>query len=184
MVEDTSRATRRSVLRGGLLAAAAAGLAGLVGLNGRLKEGMSAVSQGATTSRFTLYGTGWRLSAPDLRRGDLPKRGDLVSIAGRLASEIGGQPVGDFNASVLHLDASAGHGPYASAQQETHTFHLPGGTLVGLGTTVAGQEGAFAIVGGTGRYTGVTGSYIGTQSPLDVGGDGTAEFTFTLIHGR
>jgi hypothetical protein len=175
VVEETNRATRRSVLRGGLLAAAAAGLAGLVGV----KEGTPANSSG-----FKLFGTGWRLSAPDLQRGVLPKRGDLVSIAGRLASEMGGEPVGEFYASVLHLDTSAGHGPYASAQQETHTFHLPGGTLVGLGTTVAGQDGAFAIVGGTGRYAGVTGSYIGRQSPLDIGGDGTAEFTFTLIHGR
>lgn len=184
MVEETSRATRRSVLRGGLLAAAAAGLAGLVGLSERLKEGTPAMPAPSATSGFKLYGTGWRLSAPDLRRGDLPKRGDLVSIAGLLATAMGGEPVGDFYASVLHLDASIGHGPYASAQQETHTFHLPGGTLVGIGTTVAGQDGAFAIVGGTGRYAGVTGSYIGTQSPLDVGGDGTAEFTFTLVHGR
>ena len=182
MVEEGKRATRRTVLRGGLLAAAAAGLAGLLGSGGRLSAATPVSSQ-SRGSTFKLYGTGWRLSAPGLRRGDLPKRGDLVSISGVVASEQGAEPVGEFFASVLHLDAGGGHGPFAVAQQQTHTFHLSDGNIIGLGTTGLGSEGAFAIVGGTGRFAGVTGSYTGVQNPLEIGGDGTAEFTFTLIQG-
>ena len=42
------------------------------------------------------------------------------------------------------------------------------------------KENVFAIVGGTGKYLGVTGSYVARQNPLETGGDGTAEFTLTL----
>src|SRR6266542_5499024 len=41
---------------------------------------------------------------------------------------------------------------------EWHTFHLPGGTIIGSGT--AGSErGEFAILGGTGRYANARGTY-------------------------
>jgi len=53
-----------------------------------------------------------------------------------------------------------------------------------MGTNPSGGESVYAIVGGTGQFSGVTGSYVGTQSPLDTGGDGTAEFTFKFNSGR
>ena len=50
-----------------------------------------------------------------------------------------------------------------------------------FGTGTAGQsDGAFAITGGTGRYAGVQGTYVARQQHADLGGDGTAEFVFTL----
>ncbi len=131
-----------------------------------------------------MYGSEWRLAAPGLRRGDLPQRGDLVSVTGALRTGTSAEPIGDFLGSALHLSGAPAHGPYSSAQQETHTFRLAEGAILGMGTNTAGSEAVYAIVGGTGLYSGVTGSYIGKQSPLDTGGDGTAEFTFTFNSGR
>jgi hypothetical protein len=133
---------------------------------------------------MALYGSDWHLAAPGLRRGELPKRGDQVSISGALSHAPGEAEVGTFFASVVHLDGTIGHGPYSSAQLETHTFQLPGGTLVGMGTTTGSGENVFAIVGGTGRYLGATGSYVSKQSPLETGGDGTAEFILSFKPGR
>ena len=180
MAEEGIRATRRTVLRSGLLAIGGlAGIVGMAGLAERVKSGAALPLASAGSNTFKLYGANWRLSAPDLRRGDLPKRGASVSVTGTL-KDAAGEPAGAFFATVLHLDAPAGHGPYSSALQETHTFQLPGGTVVGMGVNAPETEGVFAIVGGTGRFSGVTGSYVGRQSPLDTGGDGTAEFTFIL----
>jgi hypothetical protein len=47
--------------------------------------------------------------------------------------------------------------------------------------TSQGDEGTFAIVGGTGRYSGARGSYTARQSPIGRGGDGTAELIVTII---
>lgn len=183
MVEG-SRATRRTVLRSGLFAVGLAGLAGLAGLGERFKTAGVTIAAPTSGSTLRLYGTDWRLSAPALRRGDLPRRGDLVSVTGSVSLQPGSEPAGDFFASAIHLDGTSGHGPYSAVQQETHTFRLTDGTIVGMGTNLLDGESTYAIVGGTGRFAGVTGSYIGTQSPLDVGGDGTAEFTFTFFPGR
>jgi len=169
MTDAVKGSTRRSLLRGGLFAAGLAGVAGLVGR----KPGLGSVPA-AAGSTLTLRGTGWRLTAPGLVRGDLPKRGDLATVTGTL------DPGGEFAGTIHYLDVNTGHGPFASAQQETHTFHLADGTIVGMGTSLAGREPVFAIVGGTGRYAGVTGSYSAVQSPFEVGGDGTAEFIFTF----
>ena len=183
-MEEGSRTTRRAVLRQGLFAIGA--VAGLVGLTGIAQKARSqavptpAVS-GAQTLR--LYGTEWHLSAPGLVRGDLPKRGDQVSVSGVLRLASGEAQVGTFYSSVVHLDGT-GHGPYAAAQLETHTFQLTDGTLVGIGTTTGDGQSIFSIVGGTGRFLGVAGSYTGRQSPLETGGDGTAEFILNFNTGR
>ena len=185
MPEEGPRATRRAVLRHGLFAIGAlAGVAGLTGIAGRLKSGSQVPAHPVAGSTLELYGSDWSLAAPGLTRGDLPKRGDVVSVSGVLRSADDPELQGSFFASVMHLDGTAGHGPYSAVQLETHTFQLPGGNLIGMGTSTAGGENVFAIVGGTGRFLGVTGSYVAKQSPLQTGGDGTAEFIFTFNSGR
>jgi hypothetical protein len=179
---DGPGASRRTILRSGILAVGAlAGVVGLAGVAEKLRSGPQLAAEGATN--ITLHGTDWHLSAPGLRRGDLPKRGDRVSVTGSLSYTAEGEGMGAFVASVLHVDAP-GHGPYSQVQLETHNFQLPDGTLVGMGSTSAQGESVFAIVGGTGRFLGVTGSYVARQSPFETGGNGTAEFTLTLHSGR
>ncbi len=184
-MEGGPKASRRAILRHGVVALGA--LAGAVGLSGaaeRVRSGTVLASTVPGTTTLTLRGSEWHLAASGLRRGDLPKRGDLVSLTGALSIAPGSGTVGAFFASVQHLDSPTGHGPYATVQLETHTFQLPDGTLFGMGTTMAGSENTYAIVGGTGRYLGASGSYTGQQSPIETGGDGTAIFTLTLNSGR
>lgn len=185
-MEEGPKATRRSVLRNGFFALGAlAGFAGVTGLVERARSGgVTPVPASGGRQSLRLVGTEWHLSAPGLLRGDLPKRGDAVTVSGVLRMAAGGEQVGTFLSSVVHLDAPAGHGPYSPAQLETHTFQLANGTLIGIGTTTAAGESVFSIVGGSGAFLGVTGSYTGRQSPLETGGDGTAEFIMTLNAGR
>jgi hypothetical protein len=184
-MEGGPKASRRAILRHGVLAMGA--LAGVVGLGSaaeRVRSGNLLAQTAPGKPTLTLRGTDWHLLASGLKRGDLPKRGDQVSVSGTLSIAPATDAVGSFFASVQHLDSRVGHGSYATVQQETHTFQLPEGTLFGIGTTVPGADGAFAIVGGTGRYLGASGSYVAQQNPFETGGDGTAVFTITLNSGR
>lgn len=182
-MEAGPKSSRRAVLRNGLLALGAlAGAVGFAEAVEKVKTGSLPAAKTGVTS-LTLVGSDWHLTSPGLRRGDIPKRGDHVSVTGAVAVA-GSRDAGRFFASVQHLDNPAGHGPYALVQLETHTFQLPGGTLIGVGTMIPGQESSYAIVGGTGDYLGASGSYTGRQSPFEIGGDGTAQFTLTLNPGR
>jgi len=182
---DGRRASRRTILRSGILAVGAlAGAVGLVGVGERIRNAPLAATEVKRLTTFVLHGTDWHLNSPGLRRGELPKRGDVVSVSGSVTRE--GTPIqsGTFIASVQHLDTPGSHGPYSADQLETHTFRFGDGTLVGVGTASPTGESVFAIVGGTGRYLGITGSYTSVQSPLETGGDGTAQFKFTIHSGR
>jgi hypothetical protein len=97
----------------------------------------------------------------------------LLDAAGRTK-------VGEFYASCACAAAPFGPGPLAAANLEYHTLTLEGGTIVGIGTAV-GAENVYAIVGGTGRYAGASGTYEARQSPLELGGDGTAVFTLGIL---
>ena len=68
--------------------------------------------------------------------------------------------------------------PGATAMQ-LHSFELDGGTLLGMGASTGG-EGTFAVIGGTGRYQGVTGSYTARVGADPSGRHTSAEFKFDL----
>jgi hypothetical protein len=81
------------------------------------------------------------------------------------------------------LQESGQGGARGVATLEQHTFILDGGTIVGSGAGTQSLEvgDTFAVVGGTGHYAGARGTYVARQRPLQFGGDGTAEFTITLL---
>jgi hypothetical protein len=129
-----------------------------------------------------LYGRGLHLHAPSRRAGSVPVKGDRHTAYGELLDRQDGVAVGHFTAARLSLDS-----PFAAASSlEIHTFELADGTIHGLGSAAIGAVGNFVVLGGTGRFTGVTGSYTARQGARELGGDGTAEFHFTLagLEGR
>jgi hypothetical protein len=175
-MEDKGRTTRRSIL--GMGALALAGLAGAVGLGSVAERARSAPGAVLPGAPIQLHGSQWHLRAPALRSGVLPERGDRVSISGVLSGSPGGPPIGTFYATSMHLD-TVDAARFATADMQMHTIQLQEGNLVGMGTAVAG-EATYAVIGGTGRYLGATGSYTAVQQPFEVGGDGTARITLNL----
>lgn len=138
---------------------------------------------GARTEQITMHGRQWHVTSSSLRPGELPDRGHRLLGRGELLDRPDGEKVGEFFASSYGIDSPARAGPDGAATLELHTFNLAGGSLIGTGTARAGldAEDTFAIVGGTGRFVGARGSYVARQQPQEFGGDGTAEFTLTVI---
>jgi hypothetical protein len=98
---------------------------------------------------------------------------------GELLDAAGGSKVGEFYAACFCTGSPFGNSPVAAANVEMHTLNLLDGTIVAMGSASTG-ENVYAIVGGTGKYAGASGSYVARQRPIELGGDGTAEFVVTL----
>jgi hypothetical protein len=165
--------SRRMAIRKGLLTAA--GLCGLKAV-GPLSTTAEAQAAGAT---LTLYGRNWFSYGQGKRAGELPAKGDRLVASGDLHATPEGDKVGEFHAAVFHLGAPGQVGPAGAGSLELHTFLLPGGSVIGTGTATPDpdRDDAFAIIGGTGRYAGASGTYVARQRYRELGGDGTAELT-------
>jgi len=163
---------RRSVLKWAALGATA--LAGGVAAAAVVEGGAASLGEG---KRLQLTGRSFRVLG--LARGQLPAPGTQLALVGELLGSRG-RKLGEFYASSVYVGAPHGAGDAAASYIETHHFNLPGGTLVGSGTWHVRGISRFAIVGGTGRYAGATGTYQAVQRPVEMGGDGTASFTIDL----
>ena len=170
--EGTATTTRGSVLkRLALLAGGAAGLGAL----GRKALGQQAAvpaavpaAAGRKTKTVVLHGRNWRHTVHDAEPGQLPAATAARTPSGSLVDGRG-RDLGTFRAANL----------LGTGALQLQTFDLLDGTILGIGTAGL-HENPFAIVGGTGRYVGVSGTYVAKQSPRELGGDGTAKFTLTL----
>lgn len=167
MTDERGHTSRRRVLGGALVA-----LAGLVG--GRAATAGAAPRPGF--ERLRLYGRNWHAQVRGRRFGEQPATGDRMSANGELLERPNGRRIGEFWSSAVKLDLPFG-GRFGSL--ELHTFSLEEGTILGMGTA-SGEESVFAVIGGTGRYTGARGSYIAHQRAAGLGGEGSAEFDFSL----
>jgi hypothetical protein len=127
------------------------------------------------TTTFSLYGRDVRLLGGARRPGVLPLQGERAAAVGSLFKSPDGDEAGRYQAACFFGDERA-------SRLEMHAFELPDGLILGLGSASFG-EGLFAVVGGTGRYAGAAGSYTAVQRIREIGGDGSAEFTFTLTGG-
>lgn len=126
----------------------------------------TAGSAGQTT--MTLQAQRVRIESIGQQPGVLPPV-DRPFAAHGVVTDANGAALGSFAITPL---------PGAAALQ-LHSFELDGGTLLGLGASTAG-EGTFAVIGGTGRYQGVTGSYTARVGTDPSGRQASAEFKFNL----
>ena len=169
---DTTNTTRGSLLRrAAMLAGGAVGL----GVAARSATGSGVAVPTAApalrrkSGKLTLYGRDWRLHTPGVEPGKLPSAADAAVPMGRIVDR-SQRPLGEFRAAAL---------PGLAGAFQLHTFDLADGTILGIGGSKL-DEGSYAIVGGTGRYAGASGTYTARQFPRGLGGNGTAEFTLNL----
>lgn len=158
------------------LALLAGGAAGLGAVGGKLLGQQSAAlpaavpeATGRKTKTVVLHGRNWRHAVHDAEPGRLPDARATRTPSGTIVDQRG-RDLGTFRAANL---------VGAGGALQLQTFDLFDGTIMGIGAAGT-HENPFAIVGGTGRYVGVTGTYVAKQSPRELGGDGTAKFTLTL----
>lgn len=166
-MSEPNGTTRRSAL--GRMALLTAGALGVGYAAREATDGPAAATGGARKRNdLTIFGRDFKLHSPNRTPGEKPPKGDRATPQGRLVDRRD-QQIGDFRSAALP----------ALAALELHTFELGDGQIFGVGAGAPGQT-TFAIIGGTGRYAGATGSYVAKQSLRELGGDGTAEFKLTL----
>lgn len=165
-----ARPTRRRLLLGG---AAMAVAATAVDLARTAAETPTLATDGRTTVM---------LDAVDVRREVLgrermmPLRGDTVLTTGTLLLD--GTDVGELTFTEVHLARQGRSAQGRSSSTGQHVLHLDDGTIVGAGAATPDDEpDEYAVVGGTGRYRGVTGSYVLQFHP----GSGRPDGAATLI---
>jgi hypothetical protein len=163
----------RGPSRKGFLTRGLAMLAGALGLGAA-----GAAEAGAATPRsLTLYGRLLHLHAPQRRAGVPPAKGERFTAYAELLDRPGGRKVGEFSSALFALGP-----PAAVGSLELHSFNLEDGTILGLGTAAKHGDGTFAIVGGTGRFAGASGTYTAELRPRELGGNGAAVFRLSLVN--
>lgn len=140
------------------------------GALGAASVGRAAVAQepGSGARALVLQGRQFRTQRLGATPGQLPESSHTPATSGELV--LADDASGRFASTSV---------PGSGGQFVLHSFDLGDGTLLGMGSGSL-TDGAFAVVGGTGRYAGARGSYTARQSPRDLGGDGSATFTFAL----
>ncbi len=166
MSEGTSR---RALLGRVGAAAGVAAVTGVVGVSAKGRDVLPSVRVEPTEPVLPVMirGAHWRLIRPGVAPGTMPPIGTPSLPLGHLVDS-DGVHVGMFESSVMPGSGSG-----------THLHHLTfdDGTLSAVGPSTT-ADASFAVIGGTGRFAGVSGSYHLSQSPAPSGG--TAEFTFAL----
>jgi len=142
-------------------------------------RGLVDQAAGAAGSTLRLTGRQWHLVSQDRPPGQPPTQGDRLTMFGELLDEAGARKVGEFYAACFCTGSPFGTSPVAAANVEMHTLNLVDGSIVAIGSASAGDN-VYAIVGGTGKYAAASGSYVARQRPIELGGDGTADFVVTL----
>lgn len=172
-----TRSSRRDALKGGLgLAIASIGLAPAArAVTHKAPSGKSLASRSA----FVLQATNVR--PVGLEFGRRPDIGDRYTLVGDLREGVRGAALGEFFANVVALERAGAVAPGPTLAMHSHVLKFADGVLFGMGTVSTGEAAdAFAIIGGSGQFAGVTGTYLATLRPLALGGDGSARFDVQL----
>lgn len=171
-MERSTQTSRRGMI--GRAAAAIGALAGVEALRASRADASPAKVR-TKTSTLELRGRGFHLHTSTSRPGMGPAKGDRMTGYGELLTK-DGAVAGHFSSSYLALDS-----PFATpGSLELHVLTLERGTIHGIGSTAGEEEGHFSIIGGTGEFARVRGTYVAHQEPRELGGDGFARFLLTL----
>lgn len=170
-MEDLTRGTPK---RRALLQRSALLIGGALGFLGG-----AAGSAGAATMGPTLRLFGRRRARTQAGRG--PRSAPAApSVYGELLAEVGGPRVGTFHSNGLGQQVPL-HGLAAAPPLELQTFTLEHGTLFGLGASPGRDaQRTCAVLGGTGRFAGASGTYVERPASEAGAGRGAVEFVFTL----
>lgn len=114
-----------------------------------------------------VYGADWRIVRPGVPPGTLPPLGAPALPHGRLVDG-NGADIGVFEASEM---------PTSGKGINLHQLQFSDGTITAVGPATF-ADATFAVIGGTGRYSGATGTYVLHQQPQPSGG--TALFTLDI----
>jgi hypothetical protein len=140
-------------------------VAGAIGISGFGAQ-QARAARGTTVPRV-IHGADWRVVWPGVQPGTHPPVGSPRLPHGRLVDGHG-TGIGTFGASVM---------PSSAGATQLHTLELTDGTITAVGPATF-DDATYAVVGGTGRYSGVSGSYHLVQRPAASGG--TATFTLDI----
>jgi hypothetical protein len=165
---------RRTVLKRGIFAAAAAAAAALAIRPGEQRPALATASIGGGKT-VELFGRGWHADT-----SKVPSKGDSYSVYGELLTSPDGDKCGEFYAACLAIDSPFQVTGEGIGSLEIHTLVLAGGSIVAMGAG-SGVERSYAIVGGTGKYTGARGSYTANQDTYGLGGRGVAALKLRLL---
>ena len=168
MQTDGTSLKRRTLLQRclGVLAGAGA-VAGIAEWKG---SGRARAAEKAGT--LTLYGRQRPVVSPNA---------DRVTAFGELTDRPGGEVVGSFYTNRFGVNAPFGGQTADAPSVELHVLQLADGTLFGLGGgRVDHGVIARALVGGTAKYSGASGSYVERLTTTPEGQD-VVEFVVTFV---
>lgn len=146
---SAARTGRRTLLRRGLA---------LVG-------GIAAVGGGALTKRAMAApapSPGRTLTVYARKRPVAGDAGARVLASGDLLDVPGGRSIGQFHASAFCVPTAMGPAPVAGSTLEFHVLQFTDGSLFGMrGGTLDGRGSSpVAVIGGTARFAGASGTFI------------------------
>jgi hypothetical protein len=177
-MEQVPKSGRRALLKRGLLGALGLATFGVLGREALSGDG----SGGSKGLALTFYGANMHSVHPARAKGVLPSQGERYVSYGELLDGPEGDKIGEFYAAAFATGSPFGESEVSAASVQLQTFKLADGMLIGVAADEPGTEGAtvHAIIGGTGKYSGASGTYVAHLDAREHGGDGSAEFAFNI----
>lgn len=173
--------SRRSVLGAAFAAVGVAGT-GLAAKLGHAADSDSATEQDPDPPTVpTLFLDRYALHVGASGRGSQRAKGDQTLLRGTLV-DASGTRVGEVFASAVTMPGAADVESRGTSRMEVQHLELADGAIVATGIAFAHSDvpNVYTVVGGSGRYVGVRGSYTFDHDPTVTRPVGTASITFDL----
>jgi hypothetical protein len=169
---------RRLLLRRGL-----AGLATLFGLQVGRKAAVASVEPAPVRAPTTLHLYGERRPSACARAPLSDPSGHRAVARGVLLDAPDGSSIGEFYTHGLGPVGALGVPVRAASALEIQTLQLADGMLLTMGAPApaCGADRISAVVGGTGRFVGASGSCVERSAPTNARGYAPVEFVLTLL---